>query len=308
MRWSEQRNAADRSSAPLSQPIAEIAPRIVNRRLKRVRRRGAGFARQSPKKRHRLRIALKKLRYTAEMLAPLCDPDKTASAVTGGQEATGETRRCERSCACRAISWPNWREPRSRRGGGRQGRWSGARLAQAASEIGRTQDRKTVSEVSEEGLVLVEPDPDRPRIYAKIAEPRNGLTPCGVLPLAGSAVPEQNAAILSNSQGAVMPEGILNDLHEDHEEVSGLIEQIDQDRGRQGTRHDLQGNDEQAAGAFACRAERALQEDGKIGKREVPHASPMRARTNIRSSNSSCSRWRAPATRRASSGPRKPPC
>ena len=54
MRWSEQRDGADRSSAPLSQPIAEIAPRIVKRRLKRVRRRGAGFARQSPKKRHRL--------------------------------------------------------------------------------------------------------------------------------------------------------------------------------------------------------------------------------------------------------------
>src|SRR4051812_37470450 len=66
MRWSEQHNGADRPSAPLSQPIAEIAPRIVKRRLKRVRRRSAGFARQSPKKRHRLRIALKKLRYTAE--------------------------------------------------------------------------------------------------------------------------------------------------------------------------------------------------------------------------------------------------
>jgi triphosphatase len=93
MRWSEQRNGADRSSGPLSQPIAEIAPRIVKRRLKRVRRRGAGFARQSAKKRHRLRIALKKLRYTAEMLAPLCDPDKSDSllrAVKKLQEKLGD--------------------------------------------------------------------------------------------------------------------------------------------------------------------------------------------------------------------------
>ena len=66
----------------------------------------------------------------------------------------------------------------------------------AASEIGRTQDQKTGSEDSEEGLLLVEPDPDRPPIYAKIAEPRNGLTLCGVLPLAGSTAPERNPAIL----------------------------------------------------------------------------------------------------------------
>lgn len=93
MRWSEQRDTTDRPSAPLSQPIAEVASRIVNRRLKRVRRRGAGFARQSPKKRHRLRIALKKLRYTAEVLAPLYGPDKTGPllrAVKGLQEKLGD--------------------------------------------------------------------------------------------------------------------------------------------------------------------------------------------------------------------------
>ena len=65
----------------------------MNRRLKRVRRRGAGFARQSPKKRHRLRIALKKLRYTAEVLAPLYGPDKTGPllrAVKRLQEKLGD--------------------------------------------------------------------------------------------------------------------------------------------------------------------------------------------------------------------------
>jgi triphosphatase len=61
--------------------------------LRQVRRRGAGFARQSPGKRHRLRIALKKLRYTAEALAPLYDPDKSdrlLRAVKRLQERLGD--------------------------------------------------------------------------------------------------------------------------------------------------------------------------------------------------------------------------
>ena len=66
-----------------------------------------------------------------------------------------------------------------------------------------------------------------------------------------------------------MPEGILNDLHEDHEEVSGLIEQMIKTEDNKERGENLQGDDEQAAGAFARRAERALQEDGEVGRREV---------------------------------------
>ena len=170
-------------------------PEILNRRLKTVRRRGVGFSRQSPEKRHRLRIALKKLRYALEMLAPLTVPTKPGRLLRAVKQIAGGTRRRERS-AYVARS-------RGRIGGSgadaaaiAEAGDSGARLVRAASEIGRTQDQKTSSENPEEGLLLVEPDPDRPPIYAKIAEPRNGLTLCGVLPLAGSTAPERNPAIL----------------------------------------------------------------------------------------------------------------
>ena len=53
------------------QPVAEIAARLLQRRWRKAKKRGKGFATQSPAQRHRLRIALKKLRYTAETLASL---------------------------------------------------------------------------------------------------------------------------------------------------------------------------------------------------------------------------------------------
>ena len=93
MRWSEKRGVPDRSSAALSRPLAKIAPGILKRRLKSVLRRSAGFAKQSPKRRHRLRIALKKLRYAMEMLGPLCDAEKTERllrAVKRMQEKLGD--------------------------------------------------------------------------------------------------------------------------------------------------------------------------------------------------------------------------
>jgi len=50
-----------------------IAARILARRRRLAKRRSKGFAKQSPEQRHRLRIALKKLRYATEMLAGLYD-------------------------------------------------------------------------------------------------------------------------------------------------------------------------------------------------------------------------------------------
>ena len=78
MRWSQESGATDQSTAALSRPLAKVAPRLLKRRLKVVRRRSAGFAKQSSKQRHRLRIALKKLRYAMEMLGQLYDAEKTA--------------------------------------------------------------------------------------------------------------------------------------------------------------------------------------------------------------------------------------
>jgi len=52
-------------------PVAEMAPRILDRRLRKVRRRSKGFGRLSPPQRHKLRIATKKLRYTVEVFGSL---------------------------------------------------------------------------------------------------------------------------------------------------------------------------------------------------------------------------------------------
>jgi triphosphatase len=59
-------------------PIGEIAERVLRHRWRVAKKRGKDFAAQSPEERHRLRIALKKLRYTAEALASLYPLDTVA--------------------------------------------------------------------------------------------------------------------------------------------------------------------------------------------------------------------------------------
>jgi triphosphatase len=93
MRWSEQSGAMDQSSSAPSRPLVKIAPKILRRRIKQVRRRSAGFSKQSPEQRHRLRIALKKLRYAMEILGRLCDAEKTARLLRAAkrmQEKLGD--------------------------------------------------------------------------------------------------------------------------------------------------------------------------------------------------------------------------
>ena len=63
-------------SVNLRRPIGEIAERVLQRRWQVARKRHKAFGAQSPGERHRLRIALKKLRYTAEPLASLYSPEK----------------------------------------------------------------------------------------------------------------------------------------------------------------------------------------------------------------------------------------
>jgi triphosphatase len=62
---------ADPGSQALGAPIGDIAAQILDCRLKAARRRGADFENQSPAERHKLRIAVKKLRYAAEVLGGL---------------------------------------------------------------------------------------------------------------------------------------------------------------------------------------------------------------------------------------------
>jgi inorganic triphosphatase YgiF len=66
---------------PLHQPIEIIAPALLDRCRAKAEKRSKSFARQSPEKRHRLRIALKQLRYTAELFACLYDPAETKQFI-----------------------------------------------------------------------------------------------------------------------------------------------------------------------------------------------------------------------------------
>ena len=71
MRWFEGREWRSGRRDDLQRPIGDIAPAMLDGRRRAVERRSKGFARQSPKQQHKLRIVLKKLRYTADLFAGL---------------------------------------------------------------------------------------------------------------------------------------------------------------------------------------------------------------------------------------------
>jgi inorganic triphosphatase YgiF len=76
MRWFDSsgwRGPAGEEVERLTRPVVELAPLLLDRRRRKARKRSRGFAAQSPEQRHRLRIALKKLRYTAELFTGLYD-------------------------------------------------------------------------------------------------------------------------------------------------------------------------------------------------------------------------------------------
>ena len=57
----------------LSSAIGEVAPRLLDRRWRELRKRSKGFRRSTADQRHKLRIAAKKLRYAIEFLGSLFD-------------------------------------------------------------------------------------------------------------------------------------------------------------------------------------------------------------------------------------------
>ena len=63
----------------LGEPIAQYAGVLLDKRHKTARKRGKGFDGQSAKERHRLRIALKKLRYVAEFFRSLYPTERAKS-------------------------------------------------------------------------------------------------------------------------------------------------------------------------------------------------------------------------------------
>jgi triphosphatase len=62
-----------RRSALLAAPIGELAPRLLDRRWRELRKLSKRFGRMTARERHKLRIAAKKLRYTIELLGSLFD-------------------------------------------------------------------------------------------------------------------------------------------------------------------------------------------------------------------------------------------
>jgi triphosphatase len=78
-RWIEARGwrnqPASEQAALLFATIGDIAPGLIERRWRRTRKRSRQFGKLSPEQRHKLRIALKKLRYTIEFLESLFDGD-----------------------------------------------------------------------------------------------------------------------------------------------------------------------------------------------------------------------------------------
>jgi inorganic triphosphatase YgiF len=71
--WSED---PARRSALLTSPIGELAPHLLDRRWRELRKRSKRFSRMTARERHQLRIAAKKLRYTIELLGSLFDHDE----------------------------------------------------------------------------------------------------------------------------------------------------------------------------------------------------------------------------------------
>jgi CHAD domain-containing protein len=68
-------------SALLMAPIGAVAPGLIARRHKKVKKAIDGLDELTPQRRHEVRIAVKKLRYTIEFLEDLFDTDKVAKFV-----------------------------------------------------------------------------------------------------------------------------------------------------------------------------------------------------------------------------------
>jgi triphosphatase len=85
MRWFAVRGWRDQpiseNSALLLAPIVDVAPNVIERCHRKARRRCKRFEELSPAARHKLRIALKKLRYTIEFLGSVFDEHKVQAFV-----------------------------------------------------------------------------------------------------------------------------------------------------------------------------------------------------------------------------------
>ena len=81
LRWLDGEDWLIGSADALRQPIETLVVTLLDRCRHQAEKRSKGFADQSAKKRHRLRIALKKLRYAAELFGGLYDPAETRQFI-----------------------------------------------------------------------------------------------------------------------------------------------------------------------------------------------------------------------------------
>ena len=77
LRWFEgcgwRGNQTPEEAVLAASPIGEVATQVLDRRRRKLRHRGKGFGKQTPPERHKLRIAVKQLRYTTELFSSLFD-------------------------------------------------------------------------------------------------------------------------------------------------------------------------------------------------------------------------------------------
>lgn len=211
LRWFEsQAWRADGSVQRLDAPIGKVAGRILDRRRRTVRRRAKRFARQSAERRHQLRIALKKQRYAIEALAGLYPADAIARftrPLKRLQDDLGEANDL------------------------RVGRDIAVRLAQSkAGDIAAAAD--AVFGWHEHRLAEREPKLRQHLARLRDAEPfwsdgkkRDiGMVSGVETASARGADTRGSEPMLKELLG--MPVGILKDLHQDHEEVSDLFDQM----------------------------------------------------------------------------------
>jgi triphosphatase len=79
-RWRQE--PVSERAIPLLTPIVDSAPELIEQCYRRARKRSKRFAAQNPKQRHRLRIALKKLRYIIGLLESLFDSIQVSTFVS----------------------------------------------------------------------------------------------------------------------------------------------------------------------------------------------------------------------------------
>ncbi len=89
--WRE--SGGDITLRALDEPAAAFAARTLDRLDRKARRRGRGFRKLAPDKRHKLRIAVKHLRYATEFFAGIFDKesaDRFVAKASRLQDALGE--------------------------------------------------------------------------------------------------------------------------------------------------------------------------------------------------------------------------